>query len=177
MPRPPAAAASSQASRPRPHLLRGSASWNHQGNQLLFATEFAIQQLLSFLTPAGRAEVIGSHWSEVGGGDTDLGTEIALYSMMALVNFSYCRLEVQELVRVCGGVPLLHQHLSSPIFQLRRTAAFCLGNLVRDHFENAQEVVTHGGVELLLRCVTDEEEDELSKTAYSTIAHLGATGL
>ena len=74
--------------------------------------------------------------------------------MMALVNLSYCQPEVQELVRVCGGVPMLHLQLSSPIYQLRKTASFCLGNLVRDNPANAREVVVNGGVELLLRCVS-----------------------
>jgi len=173
-------------------LLLSHVAWNHTHNQLLFGTEAVVRQLLSILTPAGRAEVMGSHWSgsgseppasspspsaEIANEEGGVGVELALYAMMALVNLSYCRSEVQDMVRACGGVPLLHLQLSSPIFQLRRTAAFCLGNLVRDNSENASEVVAHGGVELLLRCLTDQEEDELSKTAYSTIAHLGEAGL
>ena len=78
------------------------------------------------------------------------------------------------MIRACGGLPLLHLQLSSPVYQLRRIAAFCLGNLVRDNMRNAREVVIFGGVELLLCCVTDEEEDELSKTVRITLGWLGA---
>ena len=104
-------------------------------------------------------------------------SELTLYSMMALVNLSYCNERVQELVRACGGVPLIQQQLSSPLYEARKTAAFCLGNLVRDNSDNARDVIVHGGVEALLRCLNDEDDDELSKTAYSTVQHLGLAGV
>ena len=50
---------------------------------------------------------------------------------------------------------------------MRKTAGFCLGNLVKANPANARELVAGGGVELLLRCLTDdddEEEQELAKT-------------
>ena len=104
-------------------------------------------------------------------------SELTLYSMMALVNLSYCNERVQELVRACGGVPLIQQQLSSPLYEARKTAAFCLGNLVRDNGANAADVVLHGGVEALKRSLDDEDDDELSKTAYSTVQHLGLAGV
>ena len=85
-----------------------------------------------------------------------------LYAMMALVNLSYCNERVQELVRACGGIPLIQQQLSSPLYEARKTAAFCLGNLVRDSSVNAKELGLNGGVEALLRCLNDEDDDELS---------------
>ncbi len=61
--------------------------------------------------------------------------------MMALVNLTYCNTRVQESVRACGGVPLIQQQLSSPLYDARKAAAFCLGNLVRDNAPNAGETV------------------------------------
>ena len=72
-----------------------------------------LSSLLSFLSKAGRAAVMGSQWGgSMAGGDqspgggrataegaerVDLpeGVQLTLYSMMALVNLSYCRLPVQ----------------------------------------------------------------------------------
>ena len=48
---------------------------------------------------------------------------------------------------------------------------------VKDNPPNARELVERGGVEALLRCVNDDDDDELSKTAYSTICQLGEEGL
>ena len=112
-------------------------TWNHPPNQQLYGTEQAIRTLLSLLSPAGRAAAIGSSWaapsaaSKGGGPVTDASklapavaemspeaashaSELTLYSMMALVNLSYNNERVQELVRACGGVPLIQQQLSSP---------------------------------------------------------------
>ena len=53
---------------------------------------------------------------------------------------------------------------------MRKTAGFCLGNLVRANPANARELVAGGGVELLLRCLTDDDDDEeqeLAKTVES----------
>ena len=163
-------------------LLLSHVTWNHHPNQHLYGTEPAIRTLLSLLSPAGRAAVIDG--AAVAGGAmmsaeeaSGHATELTLYSMMALVNLTYCNERVQESVRACGGVPLIQQQLSSPLYEARKTAAFCLGNLVRDNTSNARETVVSGGVEALLRCLNDEDDDELSKTAYSTILHLGAAGL
>ena len=154
-------------------LLLSHVAWNHPANQQLYATEPAIQQLLALLSPAGRDRfALSADPAEAAG----QASELALYAMMALVNLSYCNPAVQELVRSCGGVPLLQQQTGSPLYEARKTAAFCLGNLVRDNAANARELVSHGGVEALLRCVNDEDDDELSKTAYSTILHLGQEG-
>ena len=104
-------------------------------------------------------------------------SELVLYSMMALVNLSYCNERVQQLVKSCGGIPLIQAQLSSPLYEARKTAAFCLGNLVRDSASNAAELGLNGGVEALLRCLNDEDDDELSKTAYGAIQHLDDVGL
>jgi hypothetical protein len=77
----------------------------------------------------------------------------------ALVRGCVCGLA--QIVRSCGGVPLIQQQLSSPLYEARKTAAFCLGNLVRDNSANARETVLSGGVEALLRCLNDEDDDEV----------------
>lgn len=127
--------------------------------------------------PAAAPSVADATASSAGADSSSHASELTLYSMMALVNLSYCNERVQELVRACGGVPLIQQQLSSPLYEARKTAAFCLGNLVRDNSANARDVVVHGGVEALLRCLNDEDDDELSKTAYSTVQHLGMAGV
>ena len=48
---------------------------------------------------------------------------------------------------------------------------------MRDNSANARDVVLHGGIESLLYCLNDDDDDELSKTAYSTILHLGDSGV
>ena len=53
----------------------------------------------------------------------------------------------------------------------------CLPHQVRDNSANARDVVLHGGIESLLYCLNDDDDDELSKTAYSTILHLGDSGV
>ena len=180
-------------------LLLSHVTWNHPPNQHLYGTEHAIRILLCLLSPDGRAAAIGSRMSAGAGGgaggvpasviaaapaappaagsgavaeplDASMhATELTLYSMMALVNLTYCNERVQEAVRACGGVPLIQQQLSSPLYEARKTAAFCLGNLVRDNAANARETVHHGGVEALLQCLNDEDDDELSKTAYAPL--------
>jgi hypothetical protein len=177
-------------------LLLSHVAWNHPTNQRLYGTEAAIRTLLSLLSAEGRAAALGQKRADAAaaeglaaveglapgsaeGGAEAVGqaVELALYAMMALVNLSYCNATVQELVRACGGVPLLHQQLASPLYEARKTAAFCLGNLVRDNSANARDVVLHGGIESLLYCLNDDDDDELSKTAYSTILHLGDSGV
>ena len=139
-------------------LLLSHVAWNHPTNQRLYGTEAAIRTLLSLLSAEGRAAALGQKRADAAaaeglaaveglapgsaeGGAEAVGqaVELALYAMMALVNLSYCNATVQELVRACGGVPLLHQQLASPLYEARKTAAFCLGNLVRDNSANARD--------------------------------------
>lgn len=169
-------------------LLISHISWNHPTNQRLFGTESAVSRLLSFLSPGGRAAVQGSHWAdgtssppvtpaEAQTDGAQAGIELTLYALMALVNLSYRNQQVQELVRKCGGMPTLLQQLLSPAYDVKKSASFCLGNLVLDNTPNKHELVLHGGIELLLHCINDEDDDELSKTAYATIAQVGEPGL
>ena len=139
-------------------LLLSHVAWNHPTNQRLYGTEAAIRTLLSLLSAEGRAAALGQKRADAAaaeglaaveglapgsaeGGAEAVGqaVELALYAMMALVNLSYCNATVQELVRACGGVPLLHQQLASPLYEARKTAAICLGNLVRDNSANARD--------------------------------------
>ena len=48
---------------------------------------------------------------------------------------------------------------------------------MRDSSVNAKELGLNGGVEALLRCLNDEDDDELSKTAHGAIQHLDDIGL
>ena len=155
-------------------LLLSHVTWNHPANQRRYGTEAAIRTLLALLSPAGRAAAVADGADDP---SSRPSAELMLYAMMALVNLSYCNERVQELVRACGGIPLIQQQLSSPLYEARKTAAFCLGNLVRDSSVNAKELGLNGGVEALLRCLNDEDDDELSKTAYGAIQHLDDIGL
>ena len=163
-------------------LLLSHAVWNHTGNQRRFGEEPTVRSLLAFLAPAGRPK--GGEWGFGGGAEGEgegAGAaqrgELTLTALMALVNLSYCNTRVQELIRTTGGFPLLLAQLSSPIYEVQRTASFCLGNLVKENAPNASEAVAAGALELLLRCLNDDDDDELAKTAYSTICQLGEAGL
>ena len=59
-----------------------------------------------------------TYYSLLTGGDPSLYA-LPLYSLMALVNLSYCNADVQRLIRVCGGVLLLQSHLLSPMYEVR----------------------------------------------------------
>ena len=181
-------------------LLLSHVAWSHANNQRRYGTEASIRQLLALLSPAGRAAALGAHssWGSEraagaaaaggtptksnggaggDGGDGDeapgSGSELTLCAMLALVNLSHQQPAVQALVRVCGGLPLLQAQLASPVYETRRAASFCLGNLVKGNAANGRELVSGGGVEALLRCVNDDDDDELAKTAYSTLSQLG----
>lgn len=156
-------------------LLLSHAVWNHPAGQRLFGDRLTLQQLLSFLAaprlPCAQAEAVPGAAAE-GGREA-----LVLYALMALVNLTYNNPEVQHLVRELSGIPLVQQQLSSAAYDVRRSASFCLGNLVKDNDGNACVLVSSGGLERLLLCLNDEDEDELSKTAYSTICQLGEPGL
>ena len=149
-------------------LLLSHAVWNHPGNQRTYGSHDTIRQLICFLAPPERCSPAAR------GASTD---RLVLYALMALVNLTYGNAEVQRTVRELGGLPAVEHQLMSAAYEVRRSASFCLGNLVKDNPANAAALVNSGGVELLLLCLNDEEEDELSKTAYSTICQLGGAGL
>ena len=111
-------------------LLISHVTWNHQANQRRYGTETAIRTLLSLLSPAGRLVAIGSSFASTAstaGGATPTvaptpneplmtshaSSELVLYSMMALVNLSYCNERVQQLVKSCGGIPLIQAQLQA----------------------------------------------------------------
>ena len=63
----------------------------------------------------------------------------------------------------------------------KKTACFCLSNLVKKNSINAERVVSQNGIyyniwyiglKLLIDLINDEEDDELSKKAYGTIEDL-----
>lgn len=155
-------------------LLLSHAVWNHRPNQEVYGSHSTLRQLLSFLAPPDRRASPDRRALAPAGASSE---GLVLYALMALVNLTYGNAEVQRAVRELGGVPVVQQQLTSPMYEVRRSASFCLGNMVKDNSQNAAALVASGGVELLLLCLNDEDEDELSKTAYSTICQLGEAGL
>ena len=61
----------------------------------------------------------------------------------------------------------------SGVYEPKKTACFCLGNLLRDHPRNQQKAVSEGSVTLLTELINDEEDDELSKKAYECLELMG----
>ena len=57
-------------------------------------------------------------------------------------------------------------------YRIRRTATFCIGNVVKNHRANAESIVNNGGIEKLMENLTDEDEDELSNKTFLALANL-----
>jgi hypothetical protein len=60
----------------------------------------------------------------------------------------------------------------SPVYEIRKTAAFCIGNLVKNHRGNAEALGAAGGVAQLAAVLNDVEDDELSKRAFSALVQM-----
>ena len=60
----------------------------------------------------------------------------------------------------------------SPVYEIRKTAAFAIGNLVKAHRENAEKLAAAGGVVQLVATLNDLEDDELSKKVFSALANM-----
>lgn len=61
---------------------------------------------------------------------------------------------------------MLLKLLKSSSFDPKKTACFCLSNLVQGNADNAKRVVELGGVVVLVGLINDEEDDDLSNKSY-----------
>jgi len=68
---------------------------------------------------------------------------------------------------------MLVRLLRSGVYEPKKTACFCLGNLLRDHMQNRNKAIHDGAVTLLTELINDEEDDELSKKAYECLEMMG----
>lgn len=107
-------------------------------------------------------------------GDFDGSDEVQLYALMALINISYHNKRVHDLINAASGVDLILDRLSSSIYDVQKAAIFCLGNVVTNHPENAQQLADAGGVLALVGVMNDIDEDEISKKAFTTLTSMGS---
>eukprot|EP00743_Colponemidia_sp_Colp-15_P007363 GILK01007950.1.p1 GENE.GILK01007950.1~~GILK01007950.1.p1 ORF type:complete len:768 (-),score=169.92 GILK01007950.1:144-2447(-) len=98
--------------------------------------------------------------------------ELCFYSLLALINLSYQNETVQQIIDSHNGIDVIFKQLGSPVYDTRKTACFCLSNLVKSHKGNAEKLVLAGGVERLVEVLNDEEDDELSKKAFQTLSNM-----
>eukprot|EP00741_Cyanophora_paradoxa_P018844 tig00021098_g18190.t1 len=143
-------------------LLLSHLVWNHPRCQALFAKEAAVATLLRLIDRTRRQEA----------------QEAGFYALLALINLSYQNAAVQDLAHRLRGVEVLLAALAAPdaIYEMRKSAAFCLGNLVRNHKGNQARVAGGGGVHTLAMLLNDVEDDELSKCAFNTLSSLEEHG-
>jgi hypothetical protein len=91
-----------------------------------------------------------------------------------MVNFTHSNPEAQELIGVKhNGVSMLVRLLRSGAYEPKKTACFCLGNLLKEHDINRNKAIKEGAVTLLTELINDEEDDELSKKAYECLEMMG----
>lgn len=122
---------------------------------------------------AEEAAVEGSSWAELAERRQAELEEVSFYALLAMINLSFRNARVQDEAGACGGLEAVVLPLSSPFYDTRKTAAFCLGNLVRDHPGNAERAAAAGAVDALVSLVNDDDNDELSKKAFQTLTLVG----
>ena len=102
-------------------------------------------------------------------------------ALMSLVNLCHSNASAQQLLLDHRGIPVLLSLAQHPLYDVRKTAVFCIGNVVRGSEapeasaggdvagrgrSAAEEVVAAGGIMVLISLLNDEEEDELSKRVW-----------
>jgi hypothetical protein len=143
-------------------LLISHLSWNHSEAQSLFSSREVLKRLIAL---SDFNELINQGDPE----DTVEATqEISFYALLALINLSsQSNATCQQLIAKLGGLEILLNLLRSPSFDAKKTVCLCLGHLLKGNQGNAQQVVSKGGVMVLVELINDEEEDdELSNKAY-----------
>ena len=96
---------------------------------------------------------------------------------MALINLSYHNIIVQNAVNALRfedqrtAVAVILEVVSSPSFDIRKAAIFCLDNLVTSHRQNAKLLADAGGVLNLVALLNDDEDDEISKSFPNVDKH------
>lgn len=105
--------------------------------------------------------------------EAEIVAERCLYALMALINLMHGNPEAQRTVAEEGGIGVVLRQVASPEPSIRKSASFCLGNLVKTNRENALELASHNGVITLVQLLNDEDDDELSKKAFATLTHMG----
>jgi len=97
---------------------------------------------------------------------------VCLYSLMALNNLIYGNPAAQELIADLNGVESVLACLGDCSHDIRKSAAFCTGNLVKNCRRNALLVSASSGVVALMNLLNDEDDDELSKKAFAALTHM-----
>lgn len=105
-----------------------------------------------------------------------IASDTTIPALMALANLVHRNTECQTLAAESDGLArvlaLLTQTPPLP-YHIRKSAAFCLGNLIKNHKSNAQALSQAGGCPVLLALLNDEDDDELTKTCFAALVTLG----
>eukprot|EP00474_Spongospora_subterranea_P011411 CRZ11869.1 hypothetical protein [Spongospora subterranea] len=152
-------------------LLISHATWNHPTNQSYFSNETIARRLLDRICTSKDA--------------AQSTPRLGMFALMGLANLSYQNRVLQELVNKLNGIQIMHGALvdaiSTPMIPDEDEVGFtaittALSNVVSGHRGNGEDLAKIGGIELLLTCITDRDDDEVSKRAFSTIVQTGAPG-
>lgn len=52
------------------------------------------------------------------------------------------------------------------MYDPKKSACFCICNIVDGNIVNSKKVIESGGIQVLINLINDEEDDELSNKAY-----------
>ncbi len=101
---------------------------------------------------------------------------IRMPALIALVNLCFRNPAAKDAVSECRGAIEAVLELLDPSlpYHVSATAARCIEYLVKGHARNAAAMLRANGLERLVARVNDEDEDELSKRAFSAMLGLGS---
>lgn len=101
-------------------------------------------------------ELVNSNENEL---SVDTIMEISFYSLLALINLTHNNLSCQILVNKLGGIQAILNQLKNPIYDPKKSACFCINNIVSGNIDNTKLLIDLGGLEVLVNLINDEEDD------------------
>eukprot|EP00347_Sterkiella_histriomuscorum_P022045 403331879 len=149
-------------------LLLSHLVWTNVDGQALFSTREILKRVI-FLMDFNQLINEGEAEQSV-----DSLMEVSFYSLLCVINLTHENLICQQLVNKLGGISVILRQLKSPSFDPKKTACFCLGNLIQKNEENINELLKIGGVSVLVNLINDEEDDDLSNKSYQCLEYMGS---
>lgn len=134
--------------------------WNNLNAQSTFATREIVKRLVYL---ANFNQLVYESEAET---SVEGIMEISFYALLAIINLSHNNVVCQNLTSKLGGIEVILAQLKSPTYEPKKSACFCLGNIIQGNPDNAQQLITSGGVSVLVNLINDEEDDDLSNKAY-----------
>ncbi|CDW82063.1 UNKNOWN [Stylonychia lemnae] len=149
-------------------LLLSHLVWTNVDGQAIFSTREILKRLI-FLMDFNQLINEGEAEAPI-----ESLMEVSFYALLSLINLSHENLICQQLVNKMGGLSVILKQLKSPSFDPKKTACFCLGNLIQNNQENVNELLKLDGVSVLVNLINDEEDDDLSNKSYQCLEYMGS---